>query len=149
MKIVVAIVSEICIIVNMKNETNNTVTEAEIDAFLGETHKNVYHANHLINDKNVDPKSPNFGKKGESYFLKNGNQWYIKYKGETDFVRVQWWQLDSNVAEDNYGKFKYIGINPSIYGKVGELSYSGKKWVFTFEDEKYNLVNPSSVQMVD
>ena len=59
----------------MKNENiNNTVTEAELDAFLGETHKAVYHANHMISDKNIDPKSPNFGKKGESFYLKNGDQ---------------------------------------------------------------------------
>jgi hypothetical protein len=127
---------------------NNTVTEAEIDALLGETHKTVYHANHLIADKNIDPKSPNFGKKGESYYLKNGNQWYIRYKGNEDFTRVQWWQLDSNVAEGSYGQARYVGLNSSIYGKIGELSYTNRKWVFNFDGEKYNLNSPASVEVL-
>lgn len=131
----------------MDNLENNIVTEAEIDA-LFDTPTFVYHANHLLADKNIDPKSRNFGKKGESYYLKNGDQWYIKYKGESEFTRVQWWQLDSNVSESNYGKAKYIGMNASILGKVGELSYTNRKWVFSFDGEKYNLNSPASVELV-
>lgn len=131
----------------MENVNVNTVTEAEIDELLGETPKSIYHANHLLADKNIDPKSPNFNKKGESYMIMSQNveQWYIRYKGETDFTRVQWWQLDSNVSEGSYGQAKYIGINGSILGKVGELSYTNRKWIFAFGDEKYVLKNPTSV----
>lgn len=128
---------------------NNTITEAELDAFLGETHRPIYHANHLISDKNIDPKSPNFGKKGESYFIKGGGgQWYIKYAGALDFTRVQWWQLESNVSDGEYGKATYKGINASILGKVGELSYVGKQWIFAVGDEKYKLNNPASVELM-
>lgn len=151
------------------NNNPNTVTEAEIDALLGEDKVHTkYHANHLITDKVVDPKSPNFGKKGNSYYLKNGDQWYFQPKmkvpeyaivdGEEvetgkmidneEFFRVQWWQLESNVGEGNYGKATYKGLNASIKGKVGELNYTNKKWVFIFEDEKYNLVSPESVDIV-
>ena len=134
-----------CIIRNMENV--NKVTEAEIDALLGETPKTVYHANHLIADKIIDPKSPNFGKKGESYYLKNGDQWYFKPKGGEDFIRVKWYQLDSNVGEGNYGQAKYIGINAAIYGKTGELSYTNRKWVLTIDGEKYMLNSPASVEV--
>jgi hypothetical protein len=126
---------------------NDTITETELDAFLGETPKPTYHANHYIADKNIDPKSPNFGKKGESYFLKNGNQWYIKYKGTDEFTRVQWWQLESNVADGSYGEAVYKGMNASIFGKTGELSYN-KRWFFTVDGEKYNILNPTSVEML-
>lgn len=131
-------------------KVNNKLTGAEIEAIdsFGETVKTGYHANHLIADKNIDPKSPNFGKKGESYYLKNGNQWYIRYKGSDEFTRVQWWQLDSNVGEGEYGQAKYIGLNASIYGKVGVLSYTNRKWVFSYDGEKYNLNNPASVELI-
>jgi hypothetical protein len=135
----------------MDNVNINAITEAEIDALLGETkHTSTYHANHLITDKIIDPKSPNFGKKGESYMLMtNGaEQWYFKPKGEEDFIRVKWYQLDSNVSDGTYGEARYKGMNPSINGKIGELFYTGKKWMFHFEDEKYQLVNPDSVIML-
>ena len=134
----------------MENVNVNAVTEAEIDALLGEPHKSIYHANHLLADKNIDPKSPNFNKKGESYMVMSQNveQWYIRYKGETDFTRVQWWQLDSNVSEGSYGQAKYVGINSSIFGKVGELNYTNRKWIFAFGDEKYVLTNPKSVELL-
>jgi hypothetical protein len=149
-KIVVAIVVEICIIRNM--EKNNKLTAAEInelDEFAGE-HKNLYHANHEIADKVIDPKSPNFGKKGSSFMLMTGGveQWYFKPKGGEDFFRVQWWQLDSNVGEGSYGQARYKGLNSHIFGKVGELFYTSKKWVFHFDGEKFNLNNPDSVTLI-
>lgn len=125
----------------------NTVTEKELDAILNDPHKKVYHANHLLTDKNIDPKSPNFGKKGESHFLKNGDQWYIKYTGDEDFTRVKWWQLDSNVSEGSFGNVIYSGINASIRGVEGELFYTNRQWVFHFDGEKYNLNNPESVEV--
>lgn len=134
------------IIRNMENININAVTEAEIDALLGESkHTSTYHANHLLADKVIDPKSPNFGKKGESHYLKNGDQWYFKPKGGSDFIRMKWHQLESNVSDGSYGEARYKGLNPSIQGKIGELSYVGKRWMFVCEDEKYQLVNPDSV----
>ncbi len=127
-------------------ENINTITEAELDAFLGESqHTSTYHANHLLADRVIDPKSPNFGKKGESYYLKNGDQWYFKPKGGEDFIRVRWWQLESGVIEGSYGEARYKGINPTINGKIGILMYTNKKWFFHFKDEKYQLVSPESV----
>lgn len=131
-------------------EKVNTINETELDELLGETHTSVYHANHLISDKIIDPKSPNFKKKGESYFItcKGIEQWYFKPKGEEDFIRVKWYQLESNVGEGDYGKAKYVGLNASIYGKVGQLTYTSKKWIFHFDGEKYPLVSPESVEIL-
>lgn len=130
----------------MENVNINAVTESEIDELLGEVkHTSTYHANHLIADKVIDPRSPNFGKKGESYYLKNGDQWYFKPKGGSDFIRVKWYQLDSNVSDGSYGEARYKGLNPSINGKVGELTYTNKKWLFHYGEEKYQLVSPESV----
>jgi hypothetical protein len=126
------------------------LTDAEL-ASIEDTH-NIYHANHLIADKNIDPKSPNFNKKGESYFVKDSQggegQWYIKYKGDDDFTRVKFWQLESNVSEGSYGEARYKGLNASIFGKIGELSYTNRKWVFHYDGEKYNLNNPESVTIL-
>jgi hypothetical protein len=135
-----------CIIRNM---SNTEITENDLDLILdGEkTHAPKYHANHLISDKNIDPKSPNFGKKGESRYLKNGDQYYIKYKGDEDFTRCKWWQLDSVVSEGSYGVCLYKGINASIRGKEGELFYTNKRWVFVYDGEKYPLVNPESTNI--
>src|SRR6185369_3439718 len=163
-----ALIIETCII---KSMGNNTVTENELDNIIGkEHHKSVYHANHLINDKIVDKSSFLFGKKGESYYLKNGNQWYFKPKMKVkeyaknsegvevetgkmvdnkEFFRVKWYQLDSSVGEGDYGRAKYVGINGSIYGKVGKLLYRSKKWIFEFDGEVYKLNSPESVPLLD
>lgn len=133
-----------------KNKNANAITESELDAILGkDSHSHIYHANHLIADKVIFPKSAYFGKKGESYMtMTNGvEQWNIKIKGTEDFIRVKWYVLESNVSDGSYGSAKYIGLNPSIYGKVGELSYKAKKWVFTFDGEDYNLNSPDSVEL--
>jgi len=132
-------------------EETNTVTEKDLDAILDSHNVNRPHANHLISDKVIDPKSAYFGQKGESYMLYLGGgaeQWYFKPKGNDDFIRVKWFVLESNVAEGEYGQAKYIGMNPSIQGKVGVLTYTNKKWVFNFEDEKYNLNSPESVEIL-
>lgn len=123
----------------------NTLTADELAAIEEIGQSNIYHANHLLTDKVIDPKSPNFGKKGESFYLKNGNQWYFKPKGGDRWIRMKWWQLETNVSDESYGRAKYIGINPAIYGKVGELAYSGKKWVFTYNGSDYYILNPDSV----
>jgi hypothetical protein len=130
-------------------ENVNTVTEAELDELLGETKVHAkYHANHLIADKIIDPKSPNFGKKGESHYLKNGDQYYFKPKGGSDFIRVKWWQLESCVSDESYGEARYKGLNPAIQGKVGELVYTAKTWMFYYNGEKYKLNNPDSVVLL-
>lgn len=133
-------------------EATNTVTEQDLDAILEEVAQPKAHANHLIADRVIDPKSAYFGQKGESYMIYDAStgteQWYFKPKGSDDFVRVKWYVLDSNVAEGDYGKAEYIGINASIRGKVGVLTYTSKKWVFNFEDEKYNLNSPESVRIL-
>lgn len=106
-----------------------------------------YH-NHLITDKVIFPKSAYFGQKGESYYLKNGDQWYFKPKGGEDFIRVKWYFLDSNVSDGSYGKARYIGLNASIYGKVGELTYTNRQWLFLYDNEKYTLNTPDSVEII-
>jgi hypothetical protein len=141
------------IIRHMANKNENKLSAAEmdeLDEFAGE-HKKLYHANHMLSDKNIDPKSPNFKRKGESYMLmtEGEEQWYIKYKGDEDFTRVKWWQLDSNVSEGSYGSFVYRGINASIRDVVGELFYTNKKWIFVYEDEKYPLNNPESGKLLE
>lgn len=134
--------------------------EQQIDAILNETvPTNKPHANHLIADKVIYPKSAHFGQKGSSYMLYNGGEenWYFLPKGEKperdNFIRVKWYFLDSNVSEGSYGKAKYVGINPTIRDVVGTLSYTNKKWNFVVDtdegEEKYTLVNPDSVRLID
>lgn len=158
--------------------------EKQFDAIIGTEHtNNVYHANHLIKDKIVDKKSHLFGKKGESFYLKNGNQYYFKPKMKVaefvevkdengnvtevetgnlvenkEFFRVKWYQLDSIVGEGDYGKARYIGINASIFGKIGKLTFTNKKWIFHLDyvgtngeilTDKYPLNNPESVELLD
>ncbi len=153
-----------------KNTNNLTAAEKnELDEFAGEHKKAAYHANHMITDKVIDPKSPLFGKKGESFYMKSGDQYYFKPKmkvpeyieveGEevktgkmvdnTEFFRMQWWQLESNILDGSFGLARYKGINGSIFGKEGELFYTAKKWVFHFDGEKYPLNNPESVTLLE
>lgn len=107
--------------------------------------------NNMIQDKIIFPKSLHFGKKGESYFItsKGVEQYYFIPKGETEPIRVKWYFLDSWVSDGAYGSAKYIGLNPTIYGKIGTLAYVGKQWIFTCEGEKYPLNSPESVEMLD
>lgn len=131
----------------MKN-TNTFITEAELDAILGiEKRESV---NHLISDRVVEKTSPLYGQKGESYmiFHRGVEQWYFKPKGESQFQKVEWYMLDSSVGEGDYGDVVYNGINASVRGKKGKLTYTSKKWYFHYNGEKYKLVNPSSVQFV-
>lgn len=129
---------------------NNIVTEAELDKIIAECEpvKGNNGRSSMIADKNIDPTSHNYGRKGESFYLKNGDQWYIKYRGDDDFTRIKWWALESNVCEADYGKAIYKGINASIRGREGRLAYISKKWIFILGEDKYILNNPESVSLV-
>lgn len=139
--------AEIPIIEYMNNTI--TITEAELDALIGIEARAT--ANHLIADKIVEKTSPLYGTKGESYmiFHRGNEQWYFRAKGDKAFQKVDWYMLDSSVGEGDYGKVRYNGINASIKGKVGTLTYTSKKWYFHYDGEKYKLINPSSVEFVD
>ena len=126
-----------------------TVTEEELDNIIGEPE--IKSHNHQIADKIIHPTSLHYGKKGESYMLYLGGgeeQWYFIPKDDTEPIRVKWWALDSNVAEGDYGKARYIGFNASIKDKIGTLIYNNKKWCFLYDEVKYKLVNPESVEIL-
>ena len=127
----------------------DTIRESELDAILGIDAKEPI--NNLISDKIVEKRSEMYGTKGESYMVmsKGVEQWYFRAKGASNFIPVEWYLLDSCVGEGDYGDVRYKGINASIRGKLGKLTYTSKKWYFHYDGEKYKLINPSSVEFID